>query len=147
MMHDGNLKLTWWSHSRTKKISSVLQNPKIQYRTRMESVKSEGRATYRNIIYFYDEGLFAPAQPLNMQDRPVFGRPRLLIQYIRSLRPSSEDAFICSPRTTPHVVAIMDPLHLRIKETAWQECTNRGGLHFVRRCVMFVGSQYEPIFL
>jgi len=52
-----------------------------------------------------------------MQDHPVFGRPRLLIQYIRSLRSSSEAAFICSPRT-PHVVAIMDPLHLRIKETA-----------------------------
>jgi len=124
-----------------EKISRVLQNPKIQYRTRKESVKSEGRATFRHIIYFYGEGLFAPAQPLNMKVRPVFGRPRLLIQYIRSLRPSSEAAaFICSPRT-PHVVSIMDPLHLRIKETAWQECTNREGLHFVRRCVRFVGPQ------
>ena len=71
-----------------EKISRVLQNPKIQYRTRKESVKSEGRTTFRNIIYFYNEGLFALAQPLNMQDHPVFGRPRLLIQYIRSLRPS-----------------------------------------------------------
>jgi hypothetical protein len=129
-----------------EKISRVLQNPKIQYRTRKEFVKSEALTTFRNIIHFYDEGLFAPAQPLNTQDRPVFGRPRLLIQYIRSLRPSSEAAFICSPRT-PHVVAIMEPLHLRIKETAWQECTNRGGLHFVRRCVTFFGPQYETIFL
>lgn len=84
-------------------------------------------------------------QPHNTMDRPVLSRPRLLIQYIRSLRPSSEAAaFICSPRT-PHVVAIMDPLHLRIKEIAWQECTNRGGLHFVRRCVRFVGPQYETL--
>jgi hypothetical protein len=113
-----------------EKISRVLQDPKIQYRTRKKSVKSEGRTTFRNMIYFYDERFFAPAQPLNMQDRPVFGRPRLLKQYVRSLRPSSEAVFfICIPRT-PHVVAIMDPLHLRIKETARQECTNRGGTAF-----------------